>query len=101
MSCVTDNGGRPRAGGINWPLRGGKNTLWEGGVRGAAFVTGPVLPKSVRGTVNNELCHVSDWFPTLVQGVARKQIAYVLPLDGINVWRTIRYLLVCFKPFAF
>ncbi|XP_022109249.1 arylsulfatase B-like [Acanthaster planci] len=85
----TDNGGRPRAGGINWPLRGEKSSLWEGGVRGVAFVAGPILPKSVRGTVNRELYHVSDWFPTLVRGLAGSRMTYVMPLDGVNVWRSL------------
>ncbi|XP_038062003.1 arylsulfatase B-like [Patiria miniata] len=85
----TDNGGRPRAGGINWPLRGEKSSLWEGGVRGVGFIAGPVLPKSVRGTINTGLCHVSDWFPTLVRGVAKKRLNNIMPLDGVNVWRSI------------
>ncbi|XP_071805939.1 arylsulfatase B-like [Asterias amurensis] len=85
----TDNGGRPKSGGINWPLRGGKSTLWEGGVRGVAFVTGPVLPTKVRGSVNKGLCHVSDWLPTLVRGVAKHSTKDHLPLDGFNIWRMI------------
>ncbi|XP_022099953.1 arylsulfatase B-like isoform X1 [Acanthaster planci] len=84
----TDNGGQIYEGGNNWPLRGWKTSLWEGGVHGVGFVHSPLISKSVQGTSCKEMIHVSDWFPTLIAGVAGGHLDD-LELDGFNVWQTI------------
>ena len=50
----------------NWPKRGGKYSLFEGGISVAAFVSGGFLPPAVRGTVNNGIVHIADWYATFL-----------------------------------
>jgi len=57
-----DNGGVNR--GNNYPLRGEKGMNWEGAFRVAAFVSGGIVPESLRGTDSNLNTHVVDWYPT-------------------------------------
>ena len=75
-------------GGNNWPLRGWKGSLWEGGMHGNGFVVGKGLSDSVRGTVTRDLMHVSDWYPTLVTLAGGNVTG--MKLDGHNQWKSIR-----------
>lgn len=64
---TADNGGAAAGFNLNaasnWPLRGVKNTLLEGGVRGAGLIWSPLLGNTSR--VANQTMHISDWLPTL------------------------------------
>jgi len=82
---ASDNGGEMAFGADNQPLRGGKNTLYEGGVRVPAIVR---WNSRVAPAVVNELVHMVDWYPTLL-GLAHGSLAQALPLDGLDVWPVI------------
>ncbi|XP_077979359.1 arylsulfatase B-like [Glandiceps talaboti] len=80
---TSDNGGsiKPKHAGNNWPLRGTKNSLFEGGTRIPSFVHGNMLEKT--GYVNDGMIHAVDWYPTFVELAGGKTDP---DIDGINVW---------------
>ena len=63
----SDNGGNIGVQGSNAPLRGGKNGMWEGGVRTVAAMGGGHLPAALRGRSSQVVMHVADWWETLAQ----------------------------------
>ena len=71
------------SGGNNFPLRGNKATLWEGGTRAAAFVHGKMLAGA--GASSRELIHVTDWLPTLYRA-AGGDTTNLEGLDGFDQW---------------
>ncbi len=66
----------------NDPLRGQKNTLYEGGVRVCAFANWP--GKLAPGKFTTPM-HVVDWFPTIASLVGFESKAD-LKWDGVNQW---------------
>eukprot|EP01051_Picozoa_sp_SAG22_P017980 SAG22_NODE_2906_length_2113_cov_5.399206_2_plen_298_part_00 len=88
VTFASDNGG-PLDHTTNWPLRGGKHTFWDGGVRVVAFISGGLLPPARRGATFAGLAHSSDWYATFVVGVAGGTLpAHTggVPPDSVNLW---------------
>ncbi|XP_037499290.1 arylsulfatase I isoform X2 [Rhipicephalus sanguineus] len=83
---MSDNGGQVLYGGSNWPLRGNKNTLYEGGTRVPAIVAGPVLQST--GYTSSSVMHAVDWFPTLLSATGVKSTW--ADIDGVDHWPIIR-----------
>lgn len=84
---VSDNGA-PAKGisqnfGSNLPLRGMKNTPWEGGARSIAFLWHPSLEPEIR----HALFHVIDWLPTIIAATGGN---VENKIDGINQWEAIK-----------
>ncbi len=80
----SDNGGvSPRKYTDNLPLRAGKGTIYEGGVRVCAFATWP--GKIPAGIHIKEPVHVIDWYPTFVT-LGSGSLEQKLPLDGRDIW---------------
>lgn len=92
----SDNGGEiifdAQCGGNNWPLRGGKFSNFEGGIRVNAFVTGGMVPEARRGAKLDGYATGWDWYATYaalagVDPTDHKAAAAGLPAhDSINLW---------------
>lgn len=88
---LSDNGA-PNIGyfknwGSNFPFRGEKATLWEGGVKVPAFIWSPLINSPSR--VSTDLMHISDWLPTFVGLAGCTQLNETTGHDGYNQWNTI------------
>ena len=81
---ISDNGGALNEAASNLPLREGKGTVYEGGIRTPSFVHSPLLKLSEYANlyqvqqqrnrtflpfryVSEKLIHISDWYPTLLK----------------------------------
>jgi arylsulfatase A-like enzyme len=100
MVVTSDNGGPvdpDESGATNFPLRGGKYSDFEGGVRAVAFVSGGFIPQDRRGTIVNDPIHICDWYATLpaLAGInvhleeaqwRNDNYQNVPPIDAVDVW---------------
>ncbi|XP_070395231.1 arylsulfatase B-like isoform X2 [Dermacentor albipictus] len=85
---TSDNGDMPWGTfsntGSNWPLRGVKGTLWEGGVRVPALVWSPLLEPGSRVVMSRPV-HLIDWLPTLYSA-AGGRVRDLGTIDGLDLW---------------
>ena len=93
LIVFTSDNGAPNAKQVrdrNWPLRGFKTQLWEGGTKVPAFLSGGVVPAARRGTVSKALLHVTDMLPTILSAVFHDDPPE-LPdsVDGIDFWEDV------------
>ena len=83
LCFMSDNGGSERLGADNGPLRGGKGSPWEGGVRVPAVLSWPARVPASK-TVDDTIV-VEDLLPTLLAAVGI-EAQFENPIDGRNVW---------------
>ena len=97
IALTSDNGGPiyfgGQAGANNYPLKGGKTSNWQGGIRVNAMLFGGIVPSKMRGRTLRGLGTVWDFYATFaalagVENVTDRQAARsgLPPLDSINLW---------------
>ena len=86
---TSDNGAViPRGPGSNYPLKGGKASFYEGGVKSVAVVFSPLLNKT--GYINKNIHHIVDWLPTFEFLARCKEDEGVRDdIDGVNIWASL------------
>lgn len=84
---MSDNGGlslTPQRGGKAWthnlPLKGGKGSVYEGGIREPMLVRWPGVVKP--GTVTDQYVLIEDFFPTILDIAGLKKVKTIQHLDG-------------------
>jgi len=100
----SDNGGPVYEPGSanNHPLKGGKYSDWEGGVRVNAWVSGGFVPKAKRGSTYSGVMSIADWYGTFCElaGVdatdhasakanewlKEKNLPLLPPVDSVPMW---------------
>jgi arylsulfatase B len=82
----SDNGGPVASGATNTPLRAGKATTFEGGIRVPAVMRWPGKLKA--GALSQQVMTMMDYFPTLAAAAGVKP-GNTRPFDGRNLWPAI------------
>jgi arylsulfatase A len=80
---TSDNGGSPRHGSTNAPLRGGKGSTFEGGMRVCTIAWWP--GKIPAGTRTDAITSMMDLLPTLAH-LAGAELPDDRSLDGVDQW---------------
>lgn len=86
---MSDNGGfshSPRQGpegSQNYPLRNGKGSLYEGGIREPMMVRWPGVTE--KGSVSDQYVIIQDFFPTLLEMAGVQLYKTVQTVDGLSI----------------
>ncbi|XP_054266115.1 arylsulfatase B-like [Macrosteles quadrilineatus] len=72
--------------GSNFPLRGIKETPWEGGVRSVAAIWSPLMQRRQR--VSTQLMYMTDWLPTLYSATGHN-VSELGEIDGVDMWEAL------------
>lgn len=87
---ISTDGGGDFIGSSNYPLRGSKHSLWEGGVRVTAVVSGPLVDPTPAGGPGGNLTglvHHTDWLPTFIEAAGVDYTpAPGFELHGVSAW---------------
>jgi hypothetical protein len=78
-------------------LRGGKHSIWEGGVKATAFISGtnalgrqrPQKRVGLQPAGFDGLMHGADWMATLASVAGYDTSTIPLPIDGVDLWNDI------------
>jgi arylsulfatase A-like enzyme len=85
----SDNGGvAPGVRTMNTPLRDGKGSIYEGGVRSGAFAVWP--GKIAAGKKIAPPVQLADWYPTLLK-LTGSDPTQPLPVDGMDIMPLLTY----------
>jgi len=95
IDSVTGVFSPPKFGGANnSPLRGGKVSQFDGGIRVVSIASGGVIPRAMAGTTWHGYVHISDWYATFCElaGVstfdrlAAMQDPPLPEVDSVSAW---------------
>lgn len=78
LSLAPPRGGQPHT--QNLPLRAGKGSVYEGGIREPMIVKWPVVVKPA--SVNNQQVIIEDFFPTILEMAGIKNYTTIQEVDG-------------------
>ena len=83
------NPGRHVAAGSAYPYRGGKYTLFQGGVQTPAFIAGGAIESKFKGAATTHVFSAVDWVPTLLHFTSFYEDGNSLDtelVDGIDLY---------------
>ena len=80
---TSDNGAWKNIEGGNYPFRGAKGSITDGGIHVPTFMYGSIIPETARGTSYDGLVHITDWYVTFLNLASGN--GWVAPTNGAEL----------------